>query len=66
MQYIMLFLEGIITFISPCILPMIPIYLSYFAGQNIEKKNKNTTIKNALGFILRFYNNFYFAWCFCK
>lgn len=26
------FLEGIITFISPCLLPMLPIYISYFAG----------------------------------
>lgn len=53
MEYLMLFLEGMITFISPCLLPMIPIYLSYFAGQEIETK-KNKTIKNALGFILGF------------
>ena len=26
------FLEGIITFISPRLLPMLPIYLAYFAG----------------------------------
>jgi len=32
MQYIIMFLEGIITFISPCLLPMLPIYISYFAG----------------------------------
>ena len=32
MQYVIAFLEGIITFISPCLLPMLPIYLSYFAG----------------------------------
>ena len=31
MAYILVFLEGVITFISPCILPMIPIYLSYMA-----------------------------------
>ena len=29
MQYTIAFLEGMITFISPCLLP---IYLSYFAG----------------------------------
>lgn len=52
MQYIISFLEGIITFISPCLLPMLPIYISYFAGgdqQNIKK-----TLKNALGFVLGF------------
>lgn len=32
MQYFISFLEGIITFISPCLLPMLPVYISYFAG----------------------------------
>lgn len=32
MEYVITFLEGIISFISPCMLPMIPLYLSYFAG----------------------------------
>lgn len=52
MEYLMSFMEGIITFISPCLLPMLPIYISYFAGQN--KDNKNSTIINTLGFILGF------------
>ncbi|MDY5948880.1 MAG: cytochrome c biogenesis protein CcdA, partial [Oscillospiraceae bacterium] len=34
MNYIITFLEGIISFISPCMLPMLPIYISYFAGQS--------------------------------
>lgn len=51
MQYFIAFLEGIITFVSPCLLPMIPIYISYFAaGENSRKK----TIINALGFVLGF------------
>ena len=32
MDYIFTFLEGIASFISPCILPMLPIYLSYLMG----------------------------------
>ena len=52
MQYIITFLEGIITFVSPCLLPMLPIYVSYFAGGN-ERNNKQV-IKNASGFILGF------------
>lgn len=32
MSYLVTFLEGIITFISPCLLPMLPIYLSYFTA----------------------------------
>lgn len=52
MQYFISFLEGIITFISPCLLPMLPIYISYFAGG--EEQNTKKTLKNALGFVLGF------------
>lgn len=54
MDYFLLFLEGIITFISPCILPMFPIYLSYFAGDSQKDRTSFHTILNALGFILGF------------
>ena len=52
MQYFISFLEGIITFISPCLLPMIPIYVSYFAGGTERTTSK--TVKNAVGFISGF------------
>ena len=52
MQYIISFLEGIITFISPCLLPMIPIYLTYFAGSG-ERTTKKT-VAGALGFVSGF------------
>lgn len=52
MQYLILFLEGIITFISPCLLPMLPVYISYFAGG--EEISSGKTVKNALGFVLGF------------
>lgn len=52
MQYFIAFLEGVITFISPCLLPMLPIYISYFAGGGERKTSK--TLKNATGFILGF------------
>ncbi len=53
LEYVLSFLEGIITFISPCILPMFPIYLSYFAGSN-KIVNRKATILNALGFTIGF------------
>ncbi len=53
MQYLLSFLEGIITFISPCLLPMLPVYIIYFAGTNNENK-KYSTLKNTLGFVLGF------------
>ena len=52
MQYLISFLEGIITFISPCLLPMLPIYISYFAGG--DTKNTKKTLSGAFGFVLGF------------
>lgn len=52
MQYFIAFLEGIITFISPCLLPMLPIYVSYFAGGSERSTGK--TLKNAFGFVTGF------------
>ena len=49
MQYVISFLEGIITFISPCLLPMLPIYISYFAGGGERTTRK--TLLGALGFV---------------
>lgn len=51
MQYIMLFLEGIITFISPCLLPMLPIYVSYFVA---GEANKKKALINSIGFVVGF------------
>ena len=52
MQYVISFLEGIITFISPCLLPMLPIYISYFAGGGERTTRK--TLTGAFGFVLGF------------
>ena len=58
-SYILTFTEGILTFISPCILPMLPIYFIYLAGAS-EDKNKldtagrNRMILNSVGFVIGF------------
>jgi cytochrome c-type biogenesis protein len=52
MQYVISFLEGIITFISPCLLPMLPIYISYFAGGGQRSTGK--TLACAMGFVFGF------------
>lgn len=52
MQYVISFLEGIVTFISPCLLPMLPIYISYFAGGG--ERNTKKTLTCALGFVTGF------------
>ncbi len=51
---------GFISFLSPCVLPLIPGYISYISGQNLEqivKKRKKILIKTilfSLGFSLVF------------
>ena len=52
MQYLISFLEGIITFISPCLLPMLPIYISYFGGGG--QRDLRKTLSCATGFVLGF------------
>jgi len=47
-MYPLLFLEGVIAFISPCLLPLLPVYIAYFAG-----KDKNP-LPNAIGFVAGF------------
>jgi len=52
MQYLILALEGVITFVSPCLLPMLPIYISYFAGGGERSVRK--TLTGSAGFVLGF------------
>ena len=52
MQYLISFLEGVVTFLSPCLLPMLPVYLSYFAGG--RERTLKRTLLCALGFVLGF------------
>lgn len=51
MDFAATFLEGIISFISPCMLPMLPLYVSYFAG-GADKKQK--IFFRALAFVIGF------------
>ena len=52
MDFVFTFLEGIASFISPCLLPMLPIYISYFAGD--DKNNLKKKVINSIGFVLGF------------
>ena len=56
MNYLLSFIEGIVTFVSPCLLPMLPIYVSYFAGgeSSDQIKRKRQTLMNAIGFVFGF------------
>ena len=55
MDFLLIFLEGILAFISPCVLPMLPVYVSYFAGTSDEDERKHHTLHTlirALSFVL--------------
>ncbi|MCX7950505.1 MAG: cytochrome c biogenesis CcdA family protein [Clostridiales bacterium] len=52
---VLVFTQGILSFLSPCFLPLIPIYLSYITGEAANKKNTVlNTIAFMVGFILMF------------
>ena len=51
MDFVLTFLEGVISFISPCMLPMLPVYISYFAGGADKKR---LVFVRALCFVLGF------------
>ena len=36
-EYLIAFGAGLISFLSPCVLPLIPGYISYISGQSIQK-----------------------------
>ena len=51
MVHLLTFTEGILAFLSPCVLPLLPAYVSYFAAGEAEPWR---TSRNALGFFLGF------------
>ena len=61
MRFFVTFLEGILSFLSPCMLPMLPVYLSYFAGspqdgpqEGQEREEDGRRVRNALAFVAGF------------
>lgn len=51
MDFLIILIEGFASFLSPCVLPMLPMYVSYFAGQDKDLKK---TILNSFAFVLGF------------
>lgn len=49
MTYLAAFFEGVITFVSPCLLPLLPVYLAYFAGGVTSDDEGGSTMRTALG-----------------
>lgn len=47
------FVEGLMAFVSPCILPLLPVYLLYLTG-NESEPGKFKLLRSTLGFVLGF------------
>ena len=57
MDYLAAFLEGVVTFVSPCLLPLLPVYLAFFAGDaqgSDAERGMARTLAGALCFVLGF------------
>lgn len=54
MLYLITFVEGLISFLSPCFLPLLPVYLAYFAGDADGGQDDRRTLVHAGLFVLGF------------
>lgn len=59
LSYPLVFLEGVLSFLSPCVLPILPIYMGYLAGQadvvdeaGVYRFNQKKVLFNTLFFIV--------------
>lgn len=51
------FIQGLLSFFSPCVLPLVPLYLGYLAGGTAstsltDKQRRRIALRNTLFFIL--------------
>src|SRR5690606_15897456 len=47
-------LAGFVSFISPCVLPLVPAYIGYMGGQATQSNSKFTTFLHGVFFVLGF------------
>lgn len=48
LNLVVVFIEGLLSFLSPCILPILPIYLSMLSNSSIENMKKGNFVKSSL------------------
>lgn len=51
---IVAFAAGLVSFLSPCVLPIVPGFLAYLAGSSQEKPSRRDVFLNSLFFVLGF------------
>ena len=50
-SFVLVFIEGLISFFSPCIIPLLPVYMSYLAGNAKEEKDGTVHYKRKMVFL---------------
>lgn len=48
------FVNGVVSFLSPCFLPLVPVYIGYLSGEAAIGSKKWNVVKNSIGFIIGF------------
>ena len=58
------FSGGFVSFLSPCVLPLIPGYISYISGQTLDEviEDKKSVLIKTIFFSVGFFNCLYFFW----
>lgn len=51
-SFILVFLEGVLSFFSPCVIPLIPVYMGYLAGSGKKVYDRKKVIVHTIFFIL--------------
>ena len=64
LNLLLVFIEGLLSFLSPCVLPIMPIYLSILSNSSIDILKENnlkssTLFKNTLFFVLGICTTFF-------
>ena len=51
---VLVFTAGLLSFLSPCVLPLIPSYVGILGGVGLGEENRPRLIRAAVGFVLGF------------
>ena len=57
MEYAIIFIQGLISFFSPCVFPLIPVYMSYLSGQ--KQASQKQILINTFFFVLGISTTFF-------
>lgn len=52
LSFFLVFVEGLLSFFSPCVLPLLPVYMGYLAGKGEEEYSRKKVFIFTLSFIL--------------